>query len=83
MLPMLPRRPILLGGLSPLSVVRLLHSVLGIRQSSARPADQLAVVRVIADGVRNRRGIVVSRQERVGPWQHLPFAVRAGIEAPG
>src|SRR2546427_815379 len=28
-------------------------------------------------------GIVVSRQERVRTWQRLPFAVRAGIEAPG
>jgi hypothetical protein len=28
-------------------------------------------------------GIVVSRQERVRTWQYLPFAVRAGIEAPG
>jgi hypothetical protein len=28
-------------------------------------------------------GIVVSRQERVRTWQHLPFAVRAGMQAPG
>jgi hypothetical protein len=28
-------------------------------------------------------GIIVSRQERVRTWQYLPFAVRAGIEAPG
>ena len=28
-------------------------------------------------------GIVVSRQERIRTWQYLPFAVRAGIEAPG
>jgi hypothetical protein len=28
-------------------------------------------------------GIVVSRQQRVHTWQHLPFAVRAGFEAPG
>jgi hypothetical protein len=27
-------------------------------------------------------GIIVSRQERVRTWQYLPFAVRAGIEAP-
>jgi hypothetical protein len=26
---------------------------------------------------------VVSRQLRIRTWQHLPFAVRAGIEAPG
>jgi hypothetical protein len=28
-------------------------------------------------------GIVVSRQERVRTWQHVPFAIRAGVEAPG
>ena len=28
-------------------------------------------------------GIVVSRQQRVHTWQHLPFAIRAGFEAPG
>jgi hypothetical protein len=28
-------------------------------------------------------GIIVSRQERIRTWQYLPFAVRAGIEAPG
>jgi hypothetical protein len=28
-------------------------------------------------------GLVVSGQDRVRTWQHLPFAVRAGIEAPG
>jgi hypothetical protein len=28
-------------------------------------------------------GVVVLRQERVRTWQHLPFAVRAGMEAPG
>ena len=28
-------------------------------------------------------GLVVARQQRVPTWQHLPLAVRAGIEAPG
>jgi hypothetical protein len=28
-------------------------------------------------------GIVVSKQQRVRTWQHLPFGVRAGMEAPG
>jgi hypothetical protein len=28
-------------------------------------------------------GIVVSRQERIRTWQGLPFALRAGMEAPG
>jgi hypothetical protein len=28
-------------------------------------------------------GLVVVRQQRVPTWQHLPLAIRAGIEAPG
>jgi hypothetical protein len=28
-------------------------------------------------------GLVVSRQHRIATWQHLPFLIRAGIEAPG
>jgi hypothetical protein len=28
-------------------------------------------------------GLVVSRQHRIRTYQRLPFAVRAGIEAPG
>ena len=28
-------------------------------------------------------GLVVSRQQRIATWQHLPLAIRAGIEAPG
>jgi hypothetical protein len=28
-------------------------------------------------------GMVVFRQERIHTWQHLPFALRAGMEATG
>jgi len=28
-------------------------------------------------------GIIVTKQERIGTWQYMPFAVRAGIESPG
>jgi hypothetical protein len=28
-------------------------------------------------------GVVVSRQQRIRTYQGLPFAVRAGLEAPG
>jgi hypothetical protein len=28
-------------------------------------------------------GIVVSRQERIHTWQHLPFALRTGMETTG
>jgi hypothetical protein len=84
MLPMLPRRPILLGGfIAPLTWSGLLHSVLGIINPVL---DQRInwfwfVLSQVGFGVV--AGIVVARQERVRTWQRLPFAVRAGIEAPG
>jgi hypothetical protein len=83
-LPMFPRRPILLGGvIAPLLWTGLIHSIL-------EAVDPVLVGRIdwlwfvlsqIGFGVV--AGIVVSRQERIRTWQHLPFAVRAGIEAPG
>jgi len=83
-LPMLPRRPILLGGLvAPLLWSGLLYGVLGIINPVLNERiDWLWFVQSqVAFGIV--AGIVVSRQERVHTWQHLPFAVRAGIEAPG
>jgi hypothetical protein len=84
MLPMLPRRPILLGGfIAPLLWSGLLHSVLGIINPVLNQRiDWLwFVLSQMAFGVV--AGIVVARQERVRTWQRLPLAVRAGIEAPG
>lgn len=84
MLPMFPRRPILLGGLiAPLIWTGLLHSSLGIINPLM---DKLIdwkwfVLSQIGFGVV--AGLVVVRQERVRTRQFLPFAVRAGIEAPG
>ena len=83
MLPMLPRRPILLGGaIAPLLWTGLLYSVLQfINPVMNRRIDwPWFVVSQIGFGVV--AGFVVSRQERVRTWQHLPFAVRAGIEVP-
>ena len=84
MLPMFPRRPILLGGvIAPVlwsglihSVVEFLNPVLGKRIDWP-----WFVVSQVGFGIV--AGIVVSRQQRVRTWQHLPFAVRAGFEAPG
>jgi hypothetical protein len=83
-LPMLPRRPILLGGaIAPLLWSGLLHSVLGIINPVLdQRIDWLwFVLSQVGFGIV--AGIVVSRQERVPTWQSLPFAVRAGFEAPG
>ena len=83
-LPMLPRRPILLGGLiAPLMWSGLLHSVLGIINPVLDQRINWAWFVVSQVGFGVVAGIVVSRQERVHTWQGMPFALRAGIEAPG
>jgi hypothetical protein len=81
---MLPRRPILLGGfIAPLLWSGLLHSVLGIINPvlNQRIDWRWFVLSQVGFGIV--AGVLVSRQERVGTRQRLPFAVRAGIEAPG
>jgi hypothetical protein len=83
-LPMLPRRPIVWGGIiGPLVWSGLLRSVLGIVNPVLNEhIDWLwFVLSQLAFGIV--AGIVVSRQERVATWQRLPFAARAGIEATG
>src|SRR6202142_4441829 len=83
-LPMFPRRPILLGGvIAPILWTGLIHSILeALDPVLNHRIDWLwFVISQIGFGIV--AGIVVSRQERVRTWQYLPFAVRAGIEAPG
>ncbi len=83
-LPILPRRPILLGGIiAPLVWTGLLHSALGIINPVLEAhIDWLwFVASQFAFGIV--AGAVVSRQERVATWQRLPLALRAGIEATG
>jgi hypothetical protein len=84
MLPMLPRRPIVLGGLvAPMVWSGLLHSILGIvNPVMDQRIDWLWFV-LSQVGFGLVAGLVVSRQHRVRTWQHLPLALRAGIEAPG
>jgi hypothetical protein len=83
-LPMFPRNPILLGGvIAPVLWSGLLHSILeAIDPVLNQRIDWFwFVLSQIGFGVV--AGIVVSRQVRIRTWQHLPFAVRAGIEASG
>ena len=83
-LPMFPRRPILMGGfIAPILWSGLLHSFLESVNPvlNQRIAWPWFVVCQIGFGIV--AGIVVSKQERVRTWQHLPFAVRAGVESPG
>jgi hypothetical protein len=84
MLPMLPRHPVLLGGvIAPLLWTGLLHSFMGVINPTL--ADRIAwgwfLVSQITFGVV--AGVVVARQERIPTGQSLPFAARLGIEAPG
>ena len=83
-LPMFPRRPILLGGLiAPIFWTGLLYSILGLVDPLL---DRLIDWRwFIASqfGFGIVAGLVVVRQERVRVRQFLPFLQRAGFEAPG
>ncbi len=84
MLPMLARRPILLGGfVAPVFWSALLHGILNIvNPLLQRRIDWVwFLLSQIAFGVV--AGFVVSRQERVHTWQAVPLAVRMGVESPG
>jgi hypothetical protein len=84
MLPVLARRPILLGGvLAPIFWSGLLHGILNIVSPLLhRRIDWFwFVLSQMAFGVV--AGFVVSRQERVPTWQGAPLAIRMGVEAPG
>ncbi len=84
MLPMLPRHPVLLGGIiAPLLWTGLLHSTLGI----INPAldEHIAwgwfIVSQVFYGVV--AGVVVARVERIRTVESLPVVARLGIESPG
>jgi hypothetical protein len=84
MLPMFPRRPILLGGvIAPIFWTGLLHSILGLINPlvDARIDWPWFIASQFAFGIV--AGLVVARQERLRARQFEPFLVRAGIEAPG
>jgi hypothetical protein len=84
MLPMLPTRPILLGGfIGPLFWTGLIHSILGIVNPVLNQRIHWAwfVASQVAFGIV--AGIIVSQQERIRTWQRLPLAVRSGMEASG
>ena len=81
---MFARRPIVLGGLiAPVLWSGLLYSILGILNPVlASHIDWFwFTASQVAFGIV--AGLVVTRQSRVPTRENLPFAVRAGIEAPG
>jgi hypothetical protein len=84
MLPMIPRRPIILGGIvAPILWTGLLHSILGLLNPLLNQLISWPwfVASQFAFGIV--AGLVVVRQERVPTQQLVPFLVRAGFEAPG
>jgi hypothetical protein len=84
MLPMLPRRPILLAGLAaPVLWTGLLHSILGIVNPVLRQRVDWPWFVASQVGFGIVAGLVVSRHHRVRTWQGVPLAIRAGIKASG
>jgi len=84
MLPMVPGRPILLGGVTtPLIWTGLLHEVIAFVNPlmDERINWWWFAASQIAFGVV--AGLVVSRQETVWTRENMPLAMRAGLEAPG
>jgi hypothetical protein len=84
MLPMFPRRPIVLGGLiAPVLWSGLLYTILGLLNPLlATHIDWFwFVASQVAFGIV--AGLVVIRQASIPTHENVSFALRAGIEAPG
>jgi hypothetical protein len=84
MLPMFARRPILLGGLiAPVLWSGLLYSIMGIINPvlGSHIDWDWFIASQMAFGIV--AGLIVLRQSRVRTRENIPFALRAGIEAPG
>ncbi|MGO9060502.1 MAG: hypothetical protein ACLQU2_24420 [Candidatus Binataceae bacterium] len=84
LLPMLPRNPVFLGGVvAPLLWTGLLYSSLKVINPllDARIEWRWFILCQIAFGLT--AGFVVAHSERIRTFQHLPFTMRMGVEAPG
>jgi uncharacterized membrane protein len=84
MLPMLPRHPMLLGGLiAPVLWTGVLHSALPLINPflASRIDWWWFVISQVTFGLV--AGYVVSKQVHIRTEQYLPFAARIGLETPG
>jgi hypothetical protein len=84
MLPMFPRRPIVLGGLiAPVLWSALIYTILGLLNPTL--ASHINWYWFVASqiGFGVVAGLVVVRQSRMLTRENLSFAIRAGVEAPG
>lgn len=84
MLPLLPTRPILLGGIiGPLLWTGLLYQILGFVNPLLDQRINWWWFAVSQVGFGVVAGLVVTRQTKVLTTENMPLAMRAGIEAPG
>jgi hypothetical protein len=80
-LPMLPRRPILLGGfVAPILWSGVIHSILGLVNPVLNQRIDWFWFVLSQVGFGIVAGMVVSRQMRIRTFQRLPLADRAGME---
>jgi hypothetical protein len=83
-LPMLPRHPIVLGGLvGPIAWTGLLHGTLGVINPVMHARIDWGWFALSQVGFGLAAGLIVSRQARMATLQPLPLAVRAGLQTPG
>jgi hypothetical protein len=81
---MFPRRPILWGGVvAPILWSGLIHSFLAVVNPMLNQRIHWLWFVICQVGFGVVAGVVVLRHHPQRTWQHLPFAVRAGFEAPG
>jgi len=84
LLPMLPSRPIFFGGVvAPLLWSGLLSTSLGILDPVLNQRIEWVGFIICQIGFGLTAGLVTARSERISTLQHLPFAMRSGIEASG
>src|SRR5580700_2053409 len=84
MLPIAPKRPILLGGIAtPLLWSLLIHGSLGIINPVMNQRIDWLWFVLSQIGFGGAAGLVVVRQERIRTRQPQPLALRMGLEAPG
>jgi hypothetical protein len=82
-LPMFPRRPMLLGGiLAPLFWSGFLYAGFGVINPALQARIDWGWFMAYQFVFGIVAGFVVTRHEKIHTLQHLPFALRAGIESP-
>jgi hypothetical protein len=81
---MFPRRPIVLGGLiAPVLWSALIYTMLGLLNPMLESHIDWYWFVASQVGFGIVAGLVVVRQSRMLTRENLPFAMRAGVEAPG